>query len=328
MKAVYRDRQREKLGHSQVRGFKCNGAIGVRMDVYQKLTRRDLLRAIGAVCGTTLAATVGAATVDDHADYATRVKNMTENSQVRLLLLSNSNLSGKYLEYAFSWIQEHFGASTASTKTVLFVPYATAVKQWDSYAKKVARTLAPLGINAVSAHSSTDPRSLLETADGVFVGGGNTFRLLHFLQTTGMTSAIRDRAHAGMPYLGSSAGTNVAARTIKTTNDMPIVFPQSLDAMSLVPFQINVHYVDGGFSYTAQGKTVPYNGETRAERIKEFHEENDAPVIGLREGTALRVMRGRIEILGDKPAKVFEKCKEPVDVTDGEVLSHLLSLDG
>jgi dipeptidase E len=260
--------------------------------------------------------------------------NRTANMK-KLLLLSNSTLRGqKWLEYALPLIKQHFHASPATPRTVLFVPYAR--KDCDAYAREAAETLTPLGVKVVSAHTheGEDPDKLLEKVDGVFVAGGNTFLLLQRLQRTNLLSAIKKRAEAGMPFVGVSAGTNIAAPTIKTTNDMPIVHPRSLDALDLVPFQINPHYVHGKFYYEEGGSKVPYNGETRADSIKAFHEQNDAPVVGLREGSALRVTGDKVELLGGKSAFLFEKGKDAgkvqrlAEITDGTALSALMAKQG
>jgi dipeptidase E len=244
------------------------------------------------------------------------------STEISLLLLSNGKLPGQeYLEYAREWICDLFGASAETPKTILFVPYA--LKDHDAYAAKVRKALAPLGIDVISAHEADDPVALLGRVDGVFVGGGNTFRLLAELERTGLLDAIAAKVKGGMPYMGASAGINVAGPTIKTTNDMPIVMPASLDAMGLVSFQINPHYVEGRFHYEEDGKMVPYNGESRTDRINQFHEENDTPVVGVREGAALRVKGKNIELLGGKPAKLFRKGKAPVEVAEGAELAVL-----
>jgi dipeptidase E len=241
---------------------------------------------------------------------------------MNLLLLSNGKLANQgYLEYALPWISEHFNASAETPKRILFVPYA--LKDHDGYVKKAADALAPLGMEVISAHQSPDPKALLNQVDGVFVGGGNTFRLLDELQRSGLDKAIAERVRKGMPYMGASAGTNVAGPTIRTTNDMPIVQPQSFDAMGLVPFQINPHYVEGKFHYEEYGRIVPYSGESRTDRIKEFHEENATPVLGLREGSALRVIDSEIALLGVKPAVLFEQGKAPIELENVDSLAVL-----
>jgi dipeptidase E len=240
-----------------------------------------------------------------------------------LLLLSNPTVApGGFLEYARPWIAELFHSSPQSPKTLLFVPYA--VKNCEGRAKVAAEALEPLHIKIISAHASRKPVELLDKVDGVFVGGGNTFRLLQALQETGLLTAIKAKAEAGMPFMGASAGTNVATPTIKTTNDMPIIPLASLDAMGLVPFQINPHYVDGVFFYMEDGKIVPYNGETRIKRIAEFHEENKTPVVGLREGTAIRVKGMQLELLGGKQARLFKQGEAPTEI-DGHGLSKLMA---
>jgi dipeptidase E len=150
-------------------------------------------------------------------------------------------------------------------------------------------------------------------AEGIYVGGGNTFRLLNEFYGLDLLGPIRERVRAGVPYLGVSAGTNVACPTIKTTNDMPIVAPPRLDALGLVPFQVNPHYFNGPVYLKAADGYQEHYGETRDERLREFHELNDTPVIGLWEGGLLRVEGGRVLLLGAR-ARVFRKGEEPVDV--------------
>ena len=178
----------------------------------------------------------------------------------RLLLISTSTVFGtRYLEHAY----EELRALLAGARRVLFVPYA--LKDRDAYALRARETFAELGIGLDSLHDSADPRQAIEDAQAVFCGGGNTFRLLKTLHELELVAPLRQRALEGMPYAGASAGSNLACPTIKTTNDMPIVRPSSFDALGLVPFQINPHYLD-----PAPGST--HMGETRETRIREFHE--------------------------------------------------------
>jgi dipeptidase E len=151
----------------------------------------------------------------------------------------------------------------------------------------------------------------------VFVGGGNTFRLLKTLQDARLLQPLAARARAGMPYLGASAGTNIAAPTIRTTNDMPIVQPDSFDALGLVPFQINPHYLDAD-------PATRHMGETREERLREFLEENDRTVVGLREGAWLRVEDARLSLEGKAPARIFRPGRPPYEVAPGEPLDELM----
>jgi dipeptidase E len=207
-------------------------------------------------------------------------------------------------------------------RRLLFVPYALA--DHDGY---VCRT-AERGLNAAyeldGLHRHADPRQAVRQAEAVYVGGGNTFRLLDTLYQLGLVDVIRERVRAGVPYLGISAGSNVACPTIKTTNDMPIVRPPSFDALGLVPFQVNPHYFFGP-TFVQDGDAYRQHfGETRDDRIREFHEMNDAPVAGLWEAGILRVEGGRVALSG-APARVFRKGREPVDVRPGQDLADLLT---
>lgn len=222
---------------------------------------------------------------------------------MKLLLLSSA--------YEPIWVKENF----EGVKKILFVPYALA--DYDEYVAKISEPLNQLGFEIISSHTSQDPVSLLEQVGGVYIGGGNTFRLLNKLYQTNLIKAIPEKIQKGMPYMGSSAGSNVACPTIKTTNDMPIVYPPSFDAMDLIKIQINPHYID-------TDPTALRNGETREERLIQFHEENSTPIIGLREGTALKVVNKKIELLGPYPARLFQQNKESVEVQPGSVLSQFL----
>lgn len=238
--------------------------------------------------------------------------------KLNLLLLSNGALADKRAET----IQELFGASPENPKTILYVAYA--LNDQEAAAKRTQAWLGPLGVNVIGAHTSENPVELLDKVDGVFVTGGNTFRLLDKLQKTGLLEAIRDKSLEGFPYMGASAGINVTGPTIMTTNDMPIVAPRDFNAMNLVPFQINPHYVDGKFHYEEGGKIVPYQGETRADRLHQYHEENDTPIVGVPEGAALRVRGTAVEILG-KPSTIFEQGKPDVVTFDNKLVSALMT---
>ena len=228
-------------------------------------------------------------------------------AEKNLLLLAGSKVHGQgLLEFAREWIDGHF---PDKTKPVFFVPYAEA--DHDAYAAKIRDALSPLGISVVSAHEDGAVEKLENNeVSGVFIGGGNTFRLLKTIQDNGLRELIREKVEAGLPYMGSSAGTNMACPTIKTTNDMPIVMPDSFDAIGLVDFQINPHFLD-------PDPNSKHQGETRDERIREFHEENTTPVLGIREGTALRIKGSRIELLGEHTARLFNKDCEPVELEGG-----------
>ena len=233
----------------------------------------------------------------------------------RLLLLSNStNFGEPFLQYPIRTIQQFLGPAVSE---VLFVPYAGVRLSYPDYAARVRERFQEIGVAVTSVHEAENPAAAVERAAAIVVGGGNTFCLLDRLYTHGLVERIRERVQQGVPYLGWSAGSNVACPTIRTTNDMPIAEPPSLNALGLVPFQINPHYTDA---------TLPnHGGETRAERLTEFLEMNPAmSVIGLREGTMLRVEDGRIELLGDKPARIFRRNREIIEPAPGDSLQFLL----
>jgi dipeptidase E len=206
-------------------------------------------------------------------------------------------------------------------RRLLFVPYAAG--DLDAYAPGLIERGLNAGYDLDPIHVHPDPAAAVRHAEGIYVGGGNTFRLLDALYRHGLLEPIRERVRAGAPYLGISAGCNVACPTIKTTNDMPIVQPPSFTALGLVPFQVNAHYYEGQFFLRGGDDFVPHFGETRDERIREFHEMNGAPVIGLWEGGVLRVESGAVELIG-APARVFRKGREPVDVRPGGDVDALL----
>ena len=223
----------------------------------------------------------------------------------RLLLISNSVSHGRaYLEHCAGGIRQFLGGVT----TITFVPYA--LKDWDGYASQVRSALASLGLKVESVHETGAWPHNLPDNPALFVGGGNTFRLLKTLQDSMLLDRIRRKILDGMLYMGSSAGANLACPTIKTTNDMPIVQPSDFNALGLVGFQINPHYVDADPNST-------HMGETREKRIAEFHEENDQTVIGLREGSWIVVNRGRATLHGETGAKIFVKGSAPMEWVRG-----------
>ncbi len=238
------------------------------------------------------------------------------SSSRRLLLLSNSTLHPTgYLEYAEGFIKDFLDG--AGAKEVLFVPYALA--DMDGYESVARKAFESLGFSLRSVHRTGNPSESVRKAEAIFVGGGNTFRLLKALYDNGMVEAIRRRVmEEGVPYIGSSAGTNVATKSICTTNDMPIVYPPSFDALGLVPFNINPHYIE-----TDPGST--HQGETREKRIRQYQEVPGAsPVLALKEGSILRVEGDRAELMGDFEALLFKGDKEPVRYPNKTDFSFLL----
>ncbi|MBK7877456.1 MAG: dipeptidase PepE [Planctomycetes bacterium] len=231
----------------------------------------------------------------------------------RVLLISNSTLHGSgYLDHCAEELRRFLGPGVAR---IAFVPYA--LHDRAGYAAKVRARLERLGLAVDSLHDATDPRAAIARAEAVFVGGGNTFRLLDELYTQRLLDPIRERVAAGMPYVGSSAGSNVACASIQTTNDMPIVYPPSFDALRLVPFNLNPHYLD-------PDPNSKHMGETREQRIAEFHEECPRPVLGLREGAMLRVEGETATLLGTTGARLFSRGRLPREFVPPARLDELL----
>lgn len=231
---------------------------------------------------------------------------------MKLLLLSNSTQPGHaYLQHALPEVTTLLPARAR----LAFVPYALA--DHDGYTARVRGALGEAGVTVRGVHEA-DPLDVLRDSDAVFVGGGNSFRLLSALYATGLLDALPAAVRDGLPYLGASAGTNMAAPTLRTTNDMPIVQPPSFTTLGLVPFQINPHYLDPDPSSSHQG-------ETRELRLLQYLEENPGPVLGLREGTWLR-REGHILTLAGEPAgaRLFDRGADPVEIATGTDLSHLL----
>ncbi len=230
-----------------------------------------------------------------------------------LLLISSSVSHGSgYLGHCETQINDLLGQRS----NVLFFPYA--IHDEDGYTNKVRTRFEEMGYKLTSIHQAPDLADAIRRADAFFVGGGNTFRLLKNLAERGLIPLIQERVSQGIPYIGTSAGTNVACHSIRTTNDMPIVQPPSFDAIGLVPFNINPHYLD-------PDPDSKHKGETREERIVQFLEENDKVVVGLREGAMLRVDGKAIQLLGHKGARIFSRGNEPREVLPGADLSYLAS---
>jgi dipeptidase E len=234
---------------------------------------------------------------------------------MKLLLLGNSkNRTDPYLAHAEVEIKHLFGNHKAN---LLFIPYAQALPSFDTFTATARKSFQQMGYELTSIHTSPDPPKAIREADGLVVGGGNTFFLLWHLYERNLLPVIQERVKSGTPFMGWSAGANIACATIKTTNDMPITEPRSLNALGFVPFQINPHYIDCSDNPTA---------ETREERLTEFIEINpEVYVVALREGSMLRVEDKKIELIGPLGARIFKKGKLPQDYQPGEALDFLLS---
>ena len=237
---------------------------------------------------------------------------------MRLLLGSGGFRTPERLARLTEKMKDHFGA----IQKILFIPYA--LHDHDGYVEMMTREGFNAGYPLEGIHRAPNPVQAVEQAEGIFMGGGNTFRLVTNLHQLGLIEPIRRRVQDGMPYMGVSAGTNVSCPTLMTTNDMPIVQPPSFDTLNLIPFQINPHYFNGQVHVQHGDDMVPHFGETRDDRIREFHEMNDRVVVGLWEGGILMVENGSVT-LHAAPARIFHKGQEPVDVEPGAKLDDLIT---
>lgn len=218
----------------------------------------------------------------------------------QLLLMSSSRADNpNYLEHGLHWLEEHF-----RNKKIVFVPYAGVSISYDNYTGMVHDAISPRGMQVQGLHTFADPVQAIEEAEAIAVGGGNTYMLLHQLYELGLIDPIKRKVAAGIPYAGWSAGSNIAGTSIKTTNDMPIIQPRSFDALKLVPFQINPHYTNA--------MPKGHRGETRQQRIEEFMMVNATPVLGIAEGTALKISGRNMTLLGQKDGVLFEAGKHRV----------------
>lgn len=235
---------------------------------------------------------------------------------MQLLLLSNSTNAGE--EY-LGWPQEILKAfiQKNAIKTCLFVPYAGVTVTWDDYTNRVQTVFAKWDCKVSSVHTEVNPVLAVSKAECIVVGGGNTFRLVQMMHDTGIMHAIREKALSGTPFIGWSAGSNVACPGLRTTNDMPIIQPASFNTLNLIPFQINPHYLDAN----PEG----HGGETREQRINEFQALNPEVIVaGLREATALYLNGEKLELLGNRSMRLFVHNQEAVEYKPGSDLNFLL----
>lgn len=242
---------------------------------------------------------------------------------MKLLLISNSTMAGEaYLGWPQDYIKDFL--VTENVKKVTFVPYAgvglsdeSLEASYDVYTKRVSEVFGKLGFEVVSVHNSEDPIKLVNESEAIAVGGGNTFHLVAEMQKTGIMDAIKIKTEEGLPYMGWSAGSNVACPSLMTTNDMPIIEPPSFRCMGVIPFQINPHYLDAN----PEG----HGGETRQQRIEEFLVVNrEMKVLGLREASLLLIDGDSMKLLGNRDAILFQFGKEPIEYKSGTELGFLL----
>jgi dipeptidase E len=231
-----------------------------------------------------------------------------------IIIASTSTVHGSgYLEYLLDELKVHF----KSANEILFVPYARPGGiSHDGYTKIASKAFSKIDKTVKGLHEYENPKDAIRNAQGIFVGGGNTFVLVNQLYKNDVISAIKNALGEGTPYLGTSAGSNICGLTINTTNDMPIVYPPSFKTLGLVPFNINPHYLD----------PIPdskHMGETRETRIKEFHAFNTQPVIGLREGSWIDVKDNNLTLKGTLEARIFEYGKAPYEIETNSDLGFL-----
>ncbi len=234
---------------------------------------------------------------------------------MRLLLISNSTNAGEpYLEYPKNEIREFLGPEH---NRALFIPYAAVTFSYDTYEEKVRERFLETGHDIISIHRFDDPVAAVKKANAIVVGGGNTFKLLKMIRDNNLIDVVRGKVLDGVPYIGWSAGSNMACPTIMTTNDMPVVYPGPFEAFRLIPFQINPHYTD----------THPegHAGETREQRIEEFIEANPGMyVAGLREGTMLVRENDQLHLKGQRKLRVFRKGLSPSEYDSSSDISFLI----
>lgn len=232
------------------------------------------------------------------------------------LLISNSTMPGQpFLDYPKQIIKQFIGEKPLQA---VFIPFAAVTFSYDEYEQKVAERFAEIGHSIASIHRIENKIEAIENADCIVVGGGNTWQLVRQLRNFGLLEPMRKRVLNGTPYVGWSAGSNIACPTIRTTNDMPIVDPLGFDVLNLVPFQINPHYLDANPDGHA--------GETRQQRIEEFIELNrNVHVLGLREGTMLWRQGSSLKLIGNRTLRLFRFGNEPVELSETDDLSFLLN---
>lgn len=234
---------------------------------------------------------------------------------MRLLLISNSTNPGEpYLDYPKNKIKEFLGHKPVK---VLFIPYAAVTFSYNEYEEKVSERFREIGHEIVSIHNFNDKETAIKESTAIVVGGGNTWQLLKMIRDNGLIEIVRQKVLSGTPYIGWSAGSNVACPTIRTTNDMPVVQPDSFEAFNLIPFQINPHYIDAN--------PTGHAGETREQRINEFIEINpEIFVAGLREGSMLILEGKKLTLSGPRTIRIFKKGALPLELGPADDLTFLL----
>src|SRR5690554_4039252 len=231
-----------------------------------------------------------------------------------IYIIKSTNPRESYLKYTKDYIKEFLGEKPLNA---IFIPYAAVTFYYEEYEEKVNQRFAEIGHHVTSIHRFINPVEAIQNADAIVVGGGNTWQLVKMLQEKGLMKVIRKKVKKGTPYIGWSAGSNIACPTLRTTNDMPIVEPLKFKTLKLVPFQINPHYLDDN--------PANHGGETREVRIKEFIEINqDTYVVGLREGTMLLLEEDELVLMGNRNARIFKYGQDPKELSNEDDFSFLL----
>ena len=228
-----------------------------------------------------------------------------------LIIASTSTLSGEeYLEYLLPELEILF----KNTDTIVFIPYARpGGMTHDNYTNNVKTAFAKINKKVIGLHEFENPKEEILNAKGIFVGGGNTFLLVSQLYQNDVMTSLKRVINDGIPYLGTSAGSNITGVSMQTTNDMPIIYPPSFDTLGIIPFNLNPHYLDADL----QSKNM---GETRETRIKEFHAFNEVPVLGLREGSWLEVKGEEIILKGNLSARLFLQNQKPTEIETESII--------
>ncbi|WP_024769000.1 dipeptidase PepE [Aquimarina macrocephali] len=230
------------------------------------------------------------------------------------IIASTSTLHGSE---ALAYLQDTLLDLYSGIEEILFIPYARPGGiSHDEYTIGINNIFKKINKRIVSIHMFPNPKEAIKNAKGIYTGGGNTFLLVDQLYRNGVIEPLKEAVLSGVPYLGTSAGSNICGLNMKTTNDMPIVYPPNFATLGIVPFNINPHYLDPDPNST-------HKGETRETRIKEFHNLNPQPVVGIREGSWLKVYNNKITLEGSLSARIFEKGKEPYEIETGSSLSGL-----
>lgn len=231
-----------------------------------------------------------------------------------LIIASTSTVHGStFLEYLLDELTRLF----KETENIVFVPYARPGGiSYNNYTEKVKFTFKKIEKSVKGIHEFTDPVAAIKKSKGIFIGGGNTFVLLNELYKNNLIHPLKEAILSGTPYLGTSAGSNICGLSINTTNDMPIVYPRSFNSLGILPFNINPHYLDSN-------PANEHMGETRETRIQECHIFNTQPIVGLREGSFLRLFANDIILKGPHSARIFQRGKPPYEIEPNKSLSYL-----